>query len=166
MTTMILWKNKMHDWVGRLLAIMHVNQKRAYYLLAGTMGFFPLAFAAYVWMTAGMKGWSLVQVLQRSPYTAIMAIVAFMDISWGYSLWYYRDQIQTQQKLFGWALTAIFFQQMLVGGVFIAGMALIGLHFHSEIPAGHTTKSALPMIGIIFSTILFGFCFWMILRLA
>lgn len=152
--------------IGYILKLMRLNLNRAYYSLIIIMMVSPIAYFMYVLMNANQKSMTVLKMLNRSPYSAVMIIVACLDIIVGYSLWNFRKQLLNNRTAFVSMLLVITIQQLLLGNVVGAISALASVYFRENVSKCTNANygGLITMLSII--SLMYIFCLWMITRLA
>ncbi|MFD1485130.1 hypothetical protein ACFQ5J_07800 [Lacticaseibacillus baoqingensis] len=138
---------------------------RAFYGVVLIMVLTPLAFVAYLFLNANMLGLDVFSMMAKHPATAVLAIVAGLDITVGYTLWMARNEVFGSRQGLRIVMTMIMLQQLAVSNFVVAGGAAMALVFSRELPA-HPVQHRLALgAALAFLTVMYGFCLYAFARL-
>ncbi|MCI1283615.1 MAG: hypothetical protein LKG24_03320 [Lacticaseibacillus songhuajiangensis] len=151
-------KNKVSVFFRTLMKMFHLNLKTSFYAVTAILVAAPVAFLAFLAMNASASSIGILDVLQKSPSVAVMAIISGLDIITGYSLWVSHEKLFDNRQLFRGMMLAVAVQQALVGNLIVAGLAVVAFLFGKGLPVKKATANIVVALPTVILTLMYVGC--------
>jgi hypothetical protein len=140
------------------MKMFHLNLKTSFYAVTAILVAAPVAFLAFLAMNASASSIGILDVLEKSPSVAVMAIISGLDIITGYSLWVSREKLFDNRQLFRGLMMAVAVQQVLVGNLIVAGLAVVAFLFGKRLPAKKATTNIIAAVPTVILSLMYVGC--------
>jgi hypothetical protein len=140
------------------MKMFHLNLKTSFYAVTAILVAAPVAFLAFLAMNASASSIGILDVLEKSPSVAVMAIISGLDIITGYSLWVSREKLFDNRQLFRGLMMAVAVQQVLVGNLIVAGLAVVAFLFGKGLPAKKATTNIIAAVPTAILSLMYVGC--------
>ncbi|WEV70784.1 hypothetical protein OZY43_07560 [Lactobacillus sp. ESL0785] len=158
--------SKLNNFVIKFLDKAHLNTKKILLTYLYALLLIPLFFSFFMILEAAITKNSIVLIMAKSPLVAVDVIIALTDFILGYYLWLKKNEILRNYVNYRFFMTCQALGQLLVGNLFCAVLALLGLISLQLAGKDRPQKGAWPIIVVsVIFMLIFSACLAMIILL-
>lgn len=150
--------SKTVNLLAQVAAFLHLSLKRCFYGVIGVLMVLPVAFLAFLAVNATMTSMSMIDVMAAKPLTAVLTIIAGLDLVVGYWMWMVREDVMNNRTTFRWVIGGVLVAQLVVSNFVIAALAALALAFSGELPFSEKTNHWPAITAAVVQILAFGGC--------
>lgn len=150
----------------RLVRILNYNARKALNIYISVLMFIGLADIGYTAFLANLERISFRAFLNKNAIETVMLIVALADIVVAYILWMNKEYLLADQRKFQRSIIYLSVLQLIVGNLICVVLGVVTYFTGYELPRLKMKRFyRYQIFFLILLSIVYGFCFLILLKL-